>query len=71
MSYGFYAWWRADFLLLLLGSTLVNFLLGRVIERAARPKPRSSRPFLVAGLVFNLGLIGAFQIRHAVRFQRR
>ena len=60
MSYGFYAWWRADFLLLLLGSTLVNFLLGRAIE-ARRLQGYSSRPFLVAGLLFNLGLIGVFK----------
>jgi alginate O-acetyltransferase complex protein AlgI len=60
MSYGFYAWWRADFLLLLLGSTLVNFLLGRAIE-ARRGQGLGSRPFLVAGLVFNLGLIGLFK----------
>src|ERR1700742_3465237 len=60
MSYGFYAWWRADFLLLLLGSTLVNFLLGRAIE-ARRAGGHSSRALLVAGLVFNLGLIGLFK----------
>jgi D-alanyl-lipoteichoic acid acyltransferase DltB (MBOAT superfamily) len=60
MSYGFYAWWRADFLLLLLGSTLVNFLLGRAIE-ARRNLRRNSRPFLIAGLVFNLGLIALFK----------
>src|SRR5271154_5583317 len=60
MSYGFYAWWRADFLLLLLGSTLVNFLLGRAIE-ARRKHGQNGRPFLVAGLVFNLGLIALFK----------
>ena len=32
-SYAFYAWWRADFLLLLCGSTLVNYALGREIEQ--------------------------------------
>ena len=60
MSYGFYAWWRADFLLLLLGSTLVNFLLGRAIE-AQQKQGQNSRPFLAAGLVFNLGLIALFK----------
>src|SRR3984957_14535800 len=60
MSYGFYAGCRADFLLLLLGSTLVNFLLGRAIE-ARRGRGQSSRAFLIAGLVFNLGLIGLFK----------
>src|SRR6201996_7785520 len=59
-SYAFYAWWRADFLLLLCGSTLANYALGREIEqRRARQKDR--RALLVAGLVFNLGLIGLFK----------
>src|ERR1700710_1454961 len=59
-SYAFYAWWRADFLVLLCGSTLVNFLIGRVLEqRSARQQDR--RTFLIAGLVFNLGLIATFK----------
>ncbi|HVW75428.1 MAG TPA: MBOAT family protein [Rhizomicrobium sp.] len=59
-SYAFYAWWRADFLFLLCGSTLVNYALGREIEqRRARQKER--RAFLIAGLAFNLGLIAIFK----------
>jgi alginate O-acetyltransferase complex protein AlgI len=59
-SYAFYAWWRADFLLLLCGSTLVNYAIGREIEqRRARLKDR--RALLIAGLVFNLGLIATFK----------
>lgn len=59
-SYAFYAWWRADFLFLLCGSTLVNYALGREIEQAkARAKDR--RALLIAGLVFNLGLIATFK----------
>src|SRR6201989_659369 len=59
-SYAFYAWWRADFLALLVGSTLVNYALGREIE----PRQRLGRPrraVLVAGLIFNLGLIATFK----------
>src|SRR5437764_1204410 len=59
-SYAFYAWWRADFLLLLCGSTLVNYALGREIERR-RAKAKTRRPLLIAGLVFNLGLIATFK----------
>ncbi len=59
-SYAFYAWWRADFLLLLCGSTLVNYTLGREIEQR-RAKGQGRRPILIAGLVFNLGLIAAFK----------
>jgi alginate O-acetyltransferase complex protein AlgI len=59
-SYAFYAWWRADFLLLLCGSTLVNFALGRQIEQR-RARGQGRRPLLIAGLVFNLGLIAIFK----------
>ena len=59
-SYGFYAWWRTDFLLLLCGSTLVNYAIGHQIEqRCARHADR--RGLLIAGLVFNLGLIATFK----------
>ena len=59
-SYGFYAWWRADFLLLLCGSTLVNFLIGRAIEQR-RARLADRRALLIAGLAFNLGLIATFK----------
>ncbi len=59
-SYAFYAWWRADFLLLLAGSTLVNFALGREIEQRRR-RFADRRALLIGGLVFNLGLIAAFK----------
>src|SRR5260221_5691404 len=55
-SYAFYAWWRADFLLLLCGSTLVNYGIGREIERR-RARQQDRRALLIAGLAFNLGLI--------------
>jgi alginate O-acetyltransferase complex protein AlgI len=59
-SYAFYAWWRADFLLLLCGSTLVNYALGREIEQR-RARLHDRRALLIAGLVFNLGLIATFK----------
>src|SRR5690349_25141962 len=59
-SYAFYAWWRADFLLLLAGSTLVNYALGREIEQRRR-RFAERRGLLIGGLVFNLGLITAFK----------
>src|SRR5882757_7347399 len=59
-SYAFYAWWRADFLALLCGSTLVNFLIGQAIEQR-RARGQDRRAFLIAGLVFNLGLIATFK----------
>jgi D-alanyl-lipoteichoic acid acyltransferase DltB (MBOAT superfamily) len=59
-SYAFYAWWRADFLLLLAGSTLVNYALGREIEQRRR-RFADRRALLIVGLIFNLGLIAAFK----------
>jgi len=59
-SYAFYAWWRADFLLLLCGSTLVNYALGCEIERR-RMQHADRRALLIGGLVFNLGLIATFK----------
>src|SRR6185436_12854519 len=59
-SYAFYAWWRADFLALLCGSTLVNFWIGRAIEQR-RARGQDRRAWLIAGLVFNLGLIATFK----------
>ncbi|MGA7713890.1 MAG: MBOAT family O-acyltransferase [Rhizomicrobium sp.] len=60
VSYGFYAWWRADFILLVVGSTIVNYAVGgEITRRFALSKP--VRPLLLAGLIFNLGLIGVFK----------
>ena len=59
-SFIFYAWWRADFLLLLLGSTIANFTIGSAITRSCE-KRRSPRMLLLTGLVFNLGLIAWFK----------
>src|ERR1700744_4862849 len=59
-SYAFYAWGLSDFRFLLCGSTMLNYALEREIEqRRARQKDR--RPLLIAGLVFNLGLIATLK----------
>ena len=60
VSYAFYAWWRADFILLLIGSTIVNYAVGGEISRR-HALSRSTRGLLLAGLLFNLGLIGLFK----------
>ncbi len=60
ISYFFYAWWRADFLLLLIGSTAVNYIIGTELT-ARKEQAKSTRPLLVIGLAFNLGLLGLFK----------
>jgi alginate O-acetyltransferase complex protein AlgI len=60
----FYAYWLPLFTILLLGSVAVNFIVGASIGRhlragaAGRPE---ARVWLIAGLVFNLGLLGYFK----------
>ncbi len=56
----FYAWWRVDFLALLLGSTIVNFAIGTAITNR-HCEGRTTRPLLIAGLTFNLALIAGFK----------
>jgi D-alanyl-lipoteichoic acid acyltransferase DltB (MBOAT superfamily) len=56
----FYAWWRAEFLLLLAASIGVNFVLGRTLmRRAAMGIP--GRGLLIAAIAFNLLLLGYFK----------
>jgi alginate O-acetyltransferase complex protein AlgI len=56
----FYAWWRLDFLWILLGSVAVNYLIGHKLSRDAAAG-RTRRDALVLGIVFNLGLLGYFK----------
>jgi D-alanyl-lipoteichoic acid acyltransferase DltB (MBOAT superfamily) len=56
----YYAWWKPEFLLLLLGSVSVNAVFGKVLCDGRLSQP-ASRAVLVAGIVFNLGLLGYFK----------
>lgn len=58
-SYVFYAGWDPRFLLLLFASTAGNFVAGAMIARERPPGGR--RAWLVASLVFDLGLLGFFK----------
>ena len=51
----FYGWWNPPFVFLLLVSILINYTLGRTILA------RRSRPLLILGITFNLGLIGYYK----------
>ncbi|MDH7446577.1 MBOAT family O-acyltransferase [Aquimarina sp. 2201CG14-23] len=55
----FYAWADWRFLLLLLGSTLINYFLGRKIYSV--PEDRKKSIFLYIGLIFNVGLLLYFK----------
>jgi len=58
-SYYFYAAWDWRFLGLLIGSTIVDFFVGRYLGRAEHPGKR--RLALILSLVYNLGVLGFFK----------
>ncbi|MFN0097669.1 MAG: MBOAT family O-acyltransferase [Gemmatimonadaceae bacterium] len=62
-SYVFYASWSMEWLPLLLGATLFDFVVARFAEPRMAAEPRTRRRWLVLGLVANLGLLGWFKYR--------
>ncbi len=74
-SYVFYGWWRLDFVLLMLVSTIIDFVCGNAIARtndrldaiadpdaaAARELERKRRRVLLVSICANLGLLGYFK----------
>ena len=61
----FYAAWSVGFLLLLAGSILVNFIVGRTIETAvAAERTAAAGRLLGVGVAFNLLLLGYFKYAH-------
>ena len=58
-SYAFYAWWRIDFLGLLVLTTLWTFAFGRLITAAKSAK--AAKTFLVIGLTGCLAVLGVFK----------
>ena len=59
-SYLFYGWWRPDFVLLMLISTVVDFSCGRGIV-GAQARGKQGKPYLWTSLLVNLGLLGYFK----------
>src|SRR5690348_11894807 len=55
----FYGYWNPAYLPLLLVSVAVNFGVGRLIAASAAEGPR--RAVLIAGLTFDLGLLGYYK----------
>ena len=58
-SYVFYMWWRVDYVVLLLLSTLTDYACGRLLERQSDRRRR--RLVLGASLAVNLGLLAGFK----------
>jgi alginate O-acetyltransferase complex protein AlgI len=58
-SYVFYAWWRVEFLALILISTLADYVLARAIHKSAYLWKR--RSFLLTSMFLNLGMLFVFK----------
>lgn len=58
-SYAFYAWWRLDYLVLILFSSLVDYLIGAALPSCKSKTVR--RSLLSLSLAANLGLLGFFK----------
>ena len=58
----FYGWWEPRYLVVLFSSIAVNFLVGINLQKAFnRNQAPDNKPLLVAGIVFNLCLLGYFK----------
>ena len=58
-SYVFYAWWDWRFLFLIIFSSVVDFIVGGLIEKA--DKKAAKRTLLIVSLTTNLGLLAYFK----------
>src|SRR5579862_1903145 len=58
-SYVFYGWWDYRFLLLMIGSTTIDFFIARAIARTTNLSTR--RTLLVVSLIINFGILGVFK----------
>lgn len=59
MSYLFYGWWDYRFCGLMLVSTLIDYVAGRLVFQAQ--KPRIKKTWMIVSIVMNLGLLGFFK----------
>ncbi|HEY1933900.1 MAG TPA: MBOAT family O-acyltransferase [Acetobacteraceae bacterium] len=58
----FYGWWNPRLVPLLAGSIAVNYMVGgRILHCARANRPAAARRWLIAGIAFNLGLLGWFK----------
>ena len=63
-SLAFYGYWDVTFLPLLLGSIVVNYYVGRWVSTEKEyARDNVAKRALLVGLIFNLGVLGFFNIR--------
>ena len=60
-SYAFYAWWRLDFALVFVASTVAAYLVGQHVGRWRAGRPVAARRVLVLGITVQLGTLAYFK----------
>jgi len=60
-SYGFYGWANPAFMGLMLASTLIDYVCGRMLGAAPQEARERRRPWLILSIVSNLSLLGFFK----------
>lgn len=57
----FYGYYNIAYLLLILGSILINYLIALIIQKRTEKEKRPSAVLLTLGILFNVGLIGYYK----------
>ena len=60
-SWVFYGWWRLDFLLILVGSSVMAWFVGHRIDRSRQTSPGSAKTWRTIGVVVSLCVLGYFK----------
>jgi alginate O-acetyltransferase complex protein AlgI len=60
-SYAFYAWWRLDFAIVFVASTVAAYLVGQYVGRWRAQRPVLARRVLALGIVAQLGTLAYFK----------
>src|ERR1043165_4713957 len=63
-SYVFYGWWRPEYILLLFGTSAIDYLLVVFMERSSTPGKR--KLWLVISLVSNFGFLAFFKYSYFI-----
>jgi len=63
-SYVFYGWWNPSYLMLLFGTSAIDYLMVLFMERSTNQKRR--KLWLIISLVSNFGFLGFFKYSHFI-----
>ena len=58
-SYFFYGWWKLEYLLLIMGSTVVDYWMG--IKMGEQPTKEGRKPYLWVSIAANIGMLATFK----------